>query len=168
MASKPQDRVAAREQLDQRDEKQDDTLKQQAKDQEKQQRQELSQSPLKGQKAAGKAQNPDVPAAARAGVKATAATQGGFMDQMSRRDDNDAFEGHHVLLDLGNKGVKDAFKSVGLEGHRGQYGVYTQVGAVDPDTGIPITAIVRLRDSSHALVTVPYEALSPTAPGGRV
>lgn len=109
-----------------------------------------------------------VPAEQRAGVRATAATQGGFMDQMSARDDNDAFEGHHVILDLGNKGVKDAYKSVGLEGHRGQYGVYVQPAELDQDTGIPVTCLVRLRDSSHALVTVPYEALSPTAPGGRV
>jgi hypothetical protein len=108
-----------------------------------------------------------VPAEQRAGVRATAATQGGFIDQMSARDDNDAFEGHHVILDLGNKGVKDAYKHVGLEGHRGQLGVYVKPIVLDQVTGIPVTALVRLRDDSHALVEVPYEALSPTAPTSR-
>jgi hypothetical protein len=37
----------------------------------------------------------------------------------------------------------------------------------DPDTGIPETARVRLRDDTHAFVVVPYAALRPAGPRGR-
>lgn len=108
------------------------------------------------------------PAGARAGVHARADTQGGFMDQMSARSVNDALEGHFVLIDLNHDGVKDAYKAVrGLEDHRGDYGVYIEPALRDPETGIPVTATVRLRDETNALVTVPYEALRRAEARGR-
>lgn len=122
-----------------------------------------------GKKAGGKDKSKEV-AAAPAGVrgKADGATQGGFMDQMSARSGADALEGHYVTIDMSYKGVADAYEALGLEEHTGNYGVYMEVGSVrDDGTGIPETAIVRLRDSSHALVALPYEALSRAEGRGR-
>jgi hypothetical protein len=160
--------VAAREALDQEQASPDVNLEQQAKEQERQQSRELGQS-LSGAAAKGdeKLQKAGLPAAARAGAHAHAPVRGGFMDQLSRRSDEDALEGHFVKIDLKNKGVTDAFEQVGLKDHRGDYGVYLEPASRDPETGVPETAIVRLRDDTNARVTVPYEALSPAVAGGR-
>lgn len=87
--------------------------------------------------------------------------QGGFVDNMSRRSDHDALEGHFVSIDLNHSDIDDELRESG-----GDYGVYLEPGDRDPKTGYPLTAVVRLRDSSNALVRVPYEALRP-AVGGR-
>lgn len=159
--------VAAREQLEQTGAS-DPGLEQRAKDQERQQREELG-SKLTGSaaQAASKLQTSEVTAAARAGVQAQTATQGGFMDQASRRSGEDALEGHFVTIDLSNKDVQQAYSDVRLDGHRGDYGVYLEPALRDPDSGIPVTAVVRLRDETHARVVVPYEALTPAGGGGR-
>ena len=173
--------VAAKEQLDEREGKGgQDTLKQDVKDQEKAQREELAagKSKLSGpDKAAADLQKNGVPAAARAGAHGHAPTQGGFMDQMSRRSSADALEGHAVTLDLSDKGVQEAYKAANLirdsdspQGeyeHTGNYGVYLEPQVRDPETGIPVTALVQLRDDTHARIVVPYEALSPAASRGR-
>jgi hypothetical protein len=164
--------VAAREQLEQQSNPGGDpnALEQRAKDQERQQSEALSSSlSTPGSKETQKLQEnaSDAPAAARAGTSRLAPTQGGFIDQASRRSGDDALEGGFVTLDLNDKGVKDAYKSVGLEDHRGQIGVYLEPATLNPDTGIPETAIVRLRDNTHARVVVPDEALSPAEAGGR-
>ena len=99
-------------------------------------------------------------------------TQNGFMDQFSARDGNDVFEGHFCSVDLSADGVKDAYESAGLvdddgEYTAGDYGVYIEPGSLDPDSGIPETAVVRLRDATNARVTVPYDALRPAEARGR-
>lgn len=110
------------------------------------------------------------------GLAGRGGAQGGVVDNMSRRSDADALEGHFVSIDLNNAEAREAVKQVldptgdlGVEPGfgRGDYGVYIEAAASDPDTGYPITAIVRLRDSSNARVTVPFEALSPAEAGRR-
>jgi hypothetical protein len=109
-----------------------------------------------------------VPAADRAGGGSRVhATVNGHMDNMSRRSDADALTGHFVTIDLGAKGVKDGYKNAGIEDHKGNFGVFVSAGELEPDTGIPVTALVRLRDETHSTVAVPYEALSPAEPGPR-
>jgi hypothetical protein len=108
----------------------------------------------------------------RAKVSPAAATRGGFMDQMSRRSDADALEGHFVNIDLSNKDVIKEYARVFPEdkfpaGHLGGYGVYLEPLERDWETGIPKTVIVRLRDETNARVAVPYEALRPAQAGGR-
>jgi hypothetical protein len=146
------------------------------RDQEKTQREELAQKDTGPaakaatalQKMAGEA-----PAAARAGTHSNAPTRGGFMDQLSRRSGADALEGHYVTIDMGDKDVKQAFEDKfgtdddGNLNHTGNFGVYMEPQLRNPDTGIPETISVRLRDDTHALVVVPYEACSPAGPRGR-
>jgi len=107
------------------------------------------------------------PAELRARVPGSASTQGGLMDNLSRRSVHDALEGHFVNIDLNFDGVEDAYKAAGLEGHEGGYGIYVQPGDCDPETGIPVTAQVRLRDETNARVAVPYDALRPADARGR-
>lgn len=172
--------VAADQQAEREGTASGENLDQQVKDQEAQQKAELREgkSKLTGpERAAYDLQEEGVPAAARAGVARQAQTQGGFMDQMSRRSGADALEGHAVTIDLSNKGVQEAYRGVNLirdedhdlgeYNHVGNYGVYLEPQMRDPETGIPVTALVRLRDDTHALVTVPYEALTPAASRGR-
>jgi hypothetical protein len=115
----------------------------------------------------------DAPAAARAGTHANTPTRGGFMDQLSRRSGADALEGHYVTIDLNHKDVKQAFEDKfgtdddGNLNHTGDFGVYLEPQLRNPDTGIPETISVRLRDDTHALVVVPYEACRPAGPRGR-
>lgn len=165
-STKSESPVAAREQLDAREQNTEDNLEQQAKEQEREQRDELKAG--RQAKSADKSKEvAEAPAAVR-GTSGQGATQGGFMDQMSRRSGADALEGHYVTIDLNYKGVADAYEAIGLEEHTGNYGVYLEVGSVrDDGTGIPETAVVRLRDNTHAIVAVPYEALSPSEPRGR-
>lgn len=165
--------VAAREQLNQINEPGGDpsaTLEQRAAEQERQQAEAL-QSSLSGpgHEAATdlQAAAADAPAAARAGVGANTPTQGGFIDQASRRSGADALEGHFVTIDLHFDGVRDAYRQAGLEDHRGDWGVYLSPTALNPDTGIPTFAQVRLRDETNARVVVPYDALTPTEAGRR-
>lgn len=180
-SSKPSDKVAAREQLDERQsDGGDDQLEAQAKAQEKEQAAALKagktkvDSDLKAvHKMAEKA-----PAGARSGHVGATATVLGKMDNMSVRSDADALEFHFVDIDRNADGVQDAYKQAGLirddkdpKGeyeHSGYYGVYLQpVGALEQDTGIPKLALVRLRDDTNVLVTVPYESLSRADSGRR-
>lgn len=165
--------VAAREQVEQINAPggaASDALEQRAKDQEAEQRKALDSS-LSGAAhdavTETQARASDAPAAARQGAPGTVSTQGGLMDQASRRSGADALEGHFVSIDLNHKGVKEAYKSVGLEDHRGDWGVYLEPAVLNPDTGIPEFALVRLRDDTNARLTVPYDALSPSAAGRR-
>lgn len=173
MSTKSESPVAAREQLDQlRDPggQAVESLEKTAKDQEKAQREALdSKLTGPGAKESEKlqARASEAPAEARAGIARGTATQGGFIDQLSRRSANDALEGHFVTVDLSFKGVEDAYKEAGIEGHTGAYGVYLEPMSVHPDTGIPASALVRLRDETNARVTLPYDALSPAQAGGR-
>jgi hypothetical protein len=164
--------VAAREQLDEMEHPGGDPadLEQRAKDQEKAQSDALNStltSPGAKDTEKLQADASDAPAAARAGTSRLTPTRGGLIDSASRRSGSDALEGHFVRIDLNDKGVKDAYKSVGLDDHAGDYGVYLEPATLNSDTGIPETAIVRLRDDTNARVTVPYEALRPAASGGR-
>lgn len=178
--------VAARAQLDTLDAEQGsgdtqrDRLEEQAKDQEQLQQEELSKKPSPGAKELGKLAD-EAPAAQRAGITQNAATQGGFMDQLSRRNSVEAIEGHYVEIDLSHDGVKEAYKQAGLYDEdaaddddnpsdgfgAGGFGVYLTRGATDPETGIPTEILVQLRDDSHARVTVPYEAARQVAAQGR-
>lgn len=119
----------------------------------------------------------EAPAGARVGQTVDTPTVMGKVDQMSRRSGADALEGHFVTIDPTVDGVEDAYRDArlirdeddprGEYRHTGFYGVYIQPAATDPVTGIPVTAVVRLRDDTNALVRVPYEALSPAQAGGR-
>lgn len=119
----------------------------------------------------------EAPAGPRAGHGVNAPTVNGKMDQMSRRNVGDALEGHFVTIDASVDGVEEAYRDArlirdenderGEYKHQGYYGVYLQPAALDQKTGIPVTAVVRLRDDTNALVRVPYESLSPADPRGR-
>jgi hypothetical protein len=171
--------VAAREQMDEQQGQTGPDPKQQraeVRDQEKTQREELGQKDTgSAAKAATALQKmtEDAPAAARAGTHANTPTRGGFMDQLSRRSGADALEGHYVTIDLNHKDVKQAFEDKfgtdddGNLNHTGDFGVYLEPQLRNPDTGIPETISVRLRDDTHALVVVPYEACRPAGPRGR-
>jgi hypothetical protein len=165
--------VAAREQVEQINSPGGDasaTLEQRAKEQEAQQRDALSSSLSgAGNDAVTKvqAQASDAPAAARQGAPTNVPTQSGFMDQASRRSGSDALEGHFVSIDLNHKGVKQAYERAGLGDHRGDWGIYLSPTVLNPDTGIPEFGIVQLRDDTNARLTVPYDALSPSAAGRR-
>lgn len=165
--------VQAREQLQQVEEpggNLTETLEQRASEQEAQQSEQL-QSSLSGaghDATASLQENAsDAPAAARAGVGAQVPTQGGFVDQASRRSGDDAMEGHFVRIDLNFDGVSDAYEQANLGEHRGDYGVYLEPVSLHPETGIPEFALVRLRDETNARITVPYEALRPAQAGSR-
>jgi hypothetical protein len=179
-STKSESPVAAREQLDERQGQQGPDPKQQereARAQEREQRQELAEGKASGAAAkAGRALTKlaqEAPAGARAGVHSQAPTRGGFMDQLSRRNGSDALEGHYVTVDLNDKDVKAEYERVfgtdddGNLNHEGGFGVYLEPMLRDPDTGIPETARVRLRDDTHAFVVVPYAALTPAGPRGR-
>ena len=178
--------VAARAQIEAQDREADaqevqrKELEDRAKEQEKTQAEELSKKPPEGADELGELAQ-EAPAGARAGVSVTGRTQGGFMDKLSVRSGADAFEGHFVTISSEADGVQEAYKQAGLwdddqadsDDDRetgflaGFYGVMLTRGATDPETGIPTEAVVRLRDSSHAIVTVPYEACSRAEPAGR-
>lgn len=164
-------KVAARNELDQASGEQNDPrkrLEDQAKSQEKQQEELLA----KGAKAKkDPAQESDVPVAKRTG-RVDEKTQNGFMDQFSARDGNDPYEGHFVSIDLNADGVKDAYDAAGLVDDDdnlvgGDYGVYVEPATLDPESGIPETIVVRLRDATNARVVVPYAAASPAESRGR-
>lgn len=156
------------EQASYENEDQTKSLEEQAKAQEKQQAEELKAG---AQAKADPAQESDVPAAKRTG-REDEKTQNGFMDQMSARSGGDVYEGHFCTVDLNAKGVKEAYKAAGLVNDEddfvgGDYGVYIEPGTLDKDSGIPVTAVVRLRDATNARVAVPYDALSPAEARGR-
>lgn len=118
-----------------------------------------------------KATEKALPAADRVAGKAGAATQGAFMDQMSRRSDADALEGHFVTINLDDKDVQDEYARIFPEdkfpgGYTGNYGVYLEPLEAD-DNGIPTKVVVRLRDDTNARLVVPYSALTPAGPRGR-
>lgn len=179
-STKSESPVAAREQLDEQQGQQGPDPKaqeQQAKAQEREQREELSAGKQTG--AAGKSARvlnklvEDAPAGARAGMHANTPTRGGFMDQLSRRSGADALEGHYVTVDLNDSDVNAEYERVfgtdddGNLNHEGAFGVYMEPMLRDPETGIPETARVRLRDDTHAFIVVPYAALRPAGPRGR-
>lgn len=164
--------VAAREQLQASEP--EDNREELAKEQERQQRAELRDKGTKAERAHGKRLADMDPAGQRAKAVNPSGVQGGLMDSMSQRTGADAMTGHFVRIDLNNKDVQEAYAGVFPEDrfgkgykHEGDFGVYVDNGLVDPETGIPETVLVRLRDDSHALVSVPYEAVRPAQAGGR-
>ena len=178
--------VPAREELQQRQSPEGDGekgLKDQAREQEKAQRQQLAGGKAKGEvaksaRADKKALRQGNVAVARDGVQGNGPTRG-RVDNMTRRDDTDVDEGHFCLIDYSKaatvKMVKDqlapdgsALANQGFEPGLGSadYGVYLQPGALNAETGYPETAIVLLRDEHSAQVVVPYDAIKP-APAGR-
>ena len=181
--------VPAREELQQREDgpegNREETLKSEAKDQEKAQREQLTAGKAKGdvRKSAladKKALRRGNVAVARDGVQGNGPTRG-RVDNMTRRDDTDVDEGHFCLIDYGNS--KEAVQMVqaqlapegsalaeqGFEPGLGSadYGVYLQPGALNAETGYPETAIVLLRDEHSAQVVVPYDAIKPAGSGRR-
>jgi hypothetical protein len=85
---------------------------------------------------------------------------GGFVDQTTARP-GDVFEGHFVKIDLNHDGITDEQRESGRD-----FGIYVEPGELDSN-GYPLTAQVRLRDETNALIVVPYAALSPTEYRGR-
>lgn len=176
-ATKSDSPVAAREALNQQAAAPPGPTEEAAKEQEKQQAAELRDGGKlsSAERKASKVHqdlSQEAPAAARAAVPGDVHTKGGFMDQASRRSAADALEGHFVRIDLNDKGVQAAYKEAFPQdkfpdGHQGDYGVFMEPALRDPVTGIPITAVVRLRDDTNARLTVPYEALRPAQAGGR-
>lgn len=119
----------------------------------------------------------DAPAGSRVGHGVNTPTVMGKMDNMSVRSAADALEGHFVEIDRTFKGVKQAYVDAGISRddshdkgayeHTGSYGVYLEPLDIDTSTGIPESALVRLRDDTNGLVRVPYAALSRSVAGGR-
>jgi hypothetical protein len=154
--------VRAREELE-NNPRNPDELEKRAKDQESERDKALSSKLPGGDKSK---EVREAPAKVRSAMGSP--TQGGFMDNMSRRSGADALEGHYVTIDMSHKGVAETYEALGITDKAGNFGIYTEVGSVrDDGTGIPETAVVRLRDATHSVVTVPYEALSPAEPRGR-
>jgi hypothetical protein len=85
---------------------------------------------------------------------------GGLVDQTTARP-GDALQGHFVRIDLDHDGVPDRLRENGRD-----HGVYIEPAELD-ENGYPLLAQVRLRDETNELVTVPYEALSPSERRGR-
>lgn len=111
----------------------------------------------------GKAQNADsIPDQRAPTGYGGRGVQGGFIDQMTRRDSSDVPEGHFCTVDRTAKGVDTDLLPEGEDG----YGVYLSPGETDKD-GYPVTALVRLRDNTNATITVPYAALRPASAGRR-
>lgn len=90
----------------------------------------------------------------------------GRVDGQTRRSGVEVLQGHFCSIDRTAKGVSDELARVGALADRDGYGVYLEPAEVDKD-GYPKTALVRLRDDTHAIVTVPYDALRPAQAGGR-
>jgi hypothetical protein len=168
--------VAAREQLDQRQREDhvEDTLEEQAKAQEAQQKEELKTS---HDADSGLKQDlvdeGNVAGARRPNAERGPGAVNGFTDQLTRRDGAEPMEGHFVTIDKNADGVLEAYKSAGLTGdddeivpHAGDYGVYRTVGAINPENGYPETIVVRLQDATFTDVTVPYEACRHSASRG--
>lgn len=161
--------VAARDELDTLNAEQTnpaDRLEEQAAEQEKLQAEQLK---------AGQGVADDLtdltPAEQRGNPRV--GTVAGKVDNMSRRSGSDALEGHFVDIDRDFDGVEDAYRAAGLvddDGNlvagAGYYGVYLEPGSVD-ETGFPTSGVVRLRDATYGMVTVPFDAMNPAEAGGR-
>lgn len=91
---------------------------------------------------------------------------GGWVDGQTRRSGAEVMTGHFCTVDRTADGVKDELDRVKADSDRDGYGVFLEAAETD-DEGYPKTAIVRLRDDTHAKITVPYKALRPAAAGGR-
>jgi hypothetical protein len=179
--------VAARAELDQRQQgpegDAEGALKQDAKQQEQAQSAQLAAGRAKG--AARKAAAADRRAARQGNVavlrdgEVGSGPVRGRVDNMTRRDDTDVNEGHFCYIDYGNAEAKkmvlsqlapkgSALAQQGFEPGVGSadYGVYLQAGGLD-ETGYPVTAVVLLRDEHAAQVVVPYDAISPAPARGR-
>lgn len=85
----------------------------------------------------------------------------GRVDNTTRRSDADPLQGHFVEIDLSHAGVSEEIRDQGIT-----YGVYLEPAEVGED-GYPVTALVRARDATNALIVVPFEALSPSDAGHR-
>lgn len=159
--------VAARDQLAAQ-EPTDSTkqLQQTAKDQEKQQAQELKEgkASTSAERRAASARQRELDRGNKiGGWKPGQKPLNGFTDQLTRRHGNEAIEGHFVTVDLNHKGVPDAMKEAG-----DSYAVYLEPGDINPDNGYPETIVVRARSATNARYTIPYEAASHSEAGGRV
>lgn len=88
------------------------------------------------------------------------------VDGMTRRSGREVMQGHFCTVDRHADGVEDALKDARADFDRDGYGVYIEPAETD-DEGYPTVALVRLRDDTHALIRVPYDALSPAAAGAR-
>ena len=79
------------------------------------------------------------------------------VDHSTRRDDNDALEGHFAKVVDGE--------------HAGQTGVFSQVLEYDPQTGYPALVLIDFRDANYTYAQAPvrYGSIRPAAPylGGR-
>jgi hypothetical protein len=103
-------------------------------------------------------------AGAREGYSVGNGAAVGRIDNMTRFDDSDVLEGHFCRIDLNHADVPDDLRESGRD-----YGVYDGPGSVDPDSGRPVLARVKLRDSGGNMVVVPYEytTLFRSGTGGR-
>lgn len=126
-------------------------LEQQAEQEKKAQREEMSSKPLSEEKV--KTSNPlEARRTAHVQLPGSEPGAGIFPDQMSRRGASDAVYGGYVTVTDGE--------------HKGRRGVYHDNVAFD-DQGYPTAILVRTRDSAHELLTVPYDAVAASGPQGR-
>src|SRR3954471_3220912 len=89
--------------------------------------------------------------------------QGGRMDQSTRRSGNDAIQGNFCAIDVTDAGVIAAYATAGITGGPHNVGTYIEPATLDGN-GYPVTAVVRLHDSTNARVVLPYAALKPAGP----
>lgn len=143
-------------------------LKEQAKEERKEQREELAAGKagpksgshvLKGSPAEQRTRNPN------------ARPVDAVVDNMTARDGSDPLVGGMVTIDYSKKAVVNAVKAqlgdhVEPGVHSADYGALLSVGEVGDD-GYPVTGVVFLRDEHAARITVPWDALRRSAPGGR-
>jgi hypothetical protein len=131
-----------------------------AKEQEKAQADALNNPPR-----AQRSSEPENVAEARApsGVNGVGPVEA-RVDQLTSRGPGDVLQGHFCTIDRTHKDLSDQVteRLAGVDG----YGVYLEPAEIGED-GYPVSALVRLRDDSHAVVQVPYAALRPAEPRGR-
>ncbi len=130
----------------------------QAEKREEGQKEAAKRKPSAAEKASAKADvSQENPAQARAlGKWDGSGPLGGRIDQFS-------------VSRVGSDVVQGQFARVGVdaEEHAGRYGVFEEVGMVDPESGYPLTVIFTTRDDNHERLVVAYEDLEPANAGGR-
>jgi hypothetical protein len=141
---KAEDRTAAEEQLAQRDVQADDSLEQDAKEQRKQQRQELKEG------------NPEAaePRETPAAMHRSDHVQDASERSVDRPD-------QYTILNPNEQVPYGHFGVVTGGEHQGRFGVFVDTVSAQAN-GQPDTVTIRTRDANNELLQVSYDDLAPT------